>query len=233
MENNIEEKYSSYFQKKNNTFLYPTEWIIKALLGRHNNLPNQVHNNGRALDIGFGDGRNIILLSEIGYEVNGIEIDERICKTVGKFLSEKKISCSLNKGYNHKTGFKTNFFDLVIASNSLYYTNIDIETCLNEVVRILKKDKPFVFNIIGEKNYLLKNSEIIENNYAIISDDPLGLRNGQKVFFCKSIKNLSSLLSLYFKTFFIGEYTVDHWNYVEHYYTVYAINDKFYKKKFG
>jgi ubiquinone/menaquinone biosynthesis C-methylase UbiE len=226
MENNIVEEYSNYFQKTKNDILHPTEWIIKALIGNHNVLPNQIHGKGKALDIGFGDGRNMILLSEIGYEVNGSEIDTRICNTVEEQFRKRYIKCCLKKGYNHQIDFTSNYFDLIIASSSLYYTNYDIDVNLNEGIRVLKPGKPFVFNIIANKSYLLKDAEFIDNDYAIIKKDPLGIRNGQKVFYCKNEKRLKSKLSLFFNHFYIGEYNVRHWDYVEHYYTIFAINDK-------
>ena len=226
MKNNISEKYSKYFENTKKDVLHPTEWIIKALIGRHNALPNQIQEKGQALDIGFGDGRNIILLSEIGYDAYGIEIDERICVSVGDLMKARNVNCCLSEGYNHKLNFKSDFFDLIIASNSIYYTNKNIDVNLCEVKRVLKSGKPFVFNIIGKENYLLKGADIIDNDYAVIKQDPLGLRNGQKIFYCENEKTLRSLLSSYFTEFYVGEYNVRHWNYLEHFYTIFAINDK-------
>ena len=41
-----------------------------------------IENNKRVLDVGCGDGRNLVLLKQCGFDVCGVEITDEIVKKV-------------------------------------------------------------------------------------------------------------------------------------------------------
>ncbi len=69
MENGKIDNFANSYKKNHNIHLYPTEWIIRTLLGKYPemNLDKEKYDTAKILDVGFGDGRNFSLLNNCGF----------------------------------------------------------------------------------------------------------------------------------------------------------------------
>lgn len=117
--------YLEFYQKNKSNHLYPTEWVIRTMLGNYPKLKfnHEIYKNAKILDIGFGDCRNMPLLHNIGLEIYGVEISQQILNLAYQKLTKINISAKLKVGGNTNIPFEDDFFDIILASASMYYVD--------------------------------------------------------------------------------------------------------------
>ena len=212
----LESNYSTFYKGKNIQKIYPTEFVVRSFLGTYPNLKpikKEKFIGKKVLDLGCGDGRNIPFLNNLGFEGFGIEINQSIIDNCYKHLSLNNSKANLYIGKNNRINFHNDFFDFIIACHSCYYLDKDdlFSDNLNEVFRVLKKKGRFIFSVPKSTSYLVKNADILDDNYAIIRDDPLKIRNGTKIKFFDSKEEILSYLSNQFDSISIGSCENDWW----------------------
>jgi len=187
---NIDRDYTKYYQQRRVDKLYPTEFVLRAFLGSYPKLsPISIDpKNNKVLDLGYGDGRNIPFLHNLGLNTFGVEITEEINERFRAFLSDTDIDCKLAVGRNCALPYEDGFFDHVVACHSCYYVDegTTFKDNLKEIKRVLKSGGRFVFSIPTKTSYLIKGAEALPNNHARITSDPLGVRKGTIVKFFES-----------------------------------------------
>jgi ubiquinone/menaquinone biosynthesis C-methylase UbiE len=206
---NIKDLYTSEHKKKIGEHLYPTEWIVRTMLGNYPNLAfdKSCYSGGKILDVGFGDGRNFQLFKNIGLEIHGIEITKEIIELVRENIAKSNIDVNLVEGNNANIPFEDNYFDIVLGSSSLYY--VDKGTTfmdnLMECSRVLKSNGILIANFPEmSKNFICKNAMNIGDNHIIIQNDVHNLRNGF-IFKAFNTKNeIEDVLSDAYKDICIG-----------------------------
>ncbi len=119
MNNQIQNWSKQYDHTKQNP-VYPTEWVVRTIAG--GNYPNykydkNLYKGKKILDISCGDGRNLKLLLNLGFEVYATETSK---KTI-EMLANRYPDVKFNVGFNHKHPFPDNFFDYALACLSFYY----------------------------------------------------------------------------------------------------------------
>lgn len=87
---------------------------------------------GSLLDVGCGNGQFLQNMKNLGWEVKGVEIDERAVTTARKFLGLDVISGTLENAQ-----FPDNFFDIVTVSHVIEHL-YDPINFLGECRRVLK-----------------------------------------------------------------------------------------------
>lgn len=206
-----------YEQTKNSRKLWPTEFLVRALLGRSDSL-NRRLNYDSALDLGFGDGRNIELLKSKFSRVYGVEIAESICE----LARERYHGCEFKTGYSNCIPFPNNYFDLVVAVHSIYYCQrASFDEILNECSRVLKPGGKLIFSVPKPTTYLLRDAILLSDEYACIQADPLHIRTGVKIkYFSDSLSVEGSLNGTGFRDVVIGTVVADWWGISEHYWIV-------------
>ena len=123
MMNEIEAAYSTLYNVKDPLHVYPVEFVVRAFLGRYPRLDRAVpsYRGMRALDLGFGDGRNIPLLVNLGMDVHGVEISESICSLTIERMKRFNITIDARVGKNNSIPYPDQYFDQVLACHSCYY----------------------------------------------------------------------------------------------------------------
>jgi SAM-dependent methyltransferase len=134
------------------------------------------HNSktGRVLELGSGNGNNLMLFYEYGYEVVGVDIDKT-------FIDQANYNFTLSKSEDSKHNsflfhscdmldYLKNYsgpeFDIILIPNSLYYLVYeDILLFLTLLKKLLKKDSFFFCIMRDRKDYRFgKGSKL--NNYS-------------------------------------------------------------------
>lgn len=112
--------------------------------------------NKKLLYVGFGEGQNLPHLISQGFKVYGTEIAKSRLVFAKKRLHKNKQRAFLKLVDSNKLPFKNNFFDIVIAWQSLCYnTEETLKEALAEIRRVLKPGGKFLSSMLSPKQKLL------------------------------------------------------------------------------
>jgi ubiquinone/menaquinone biosynthesis C-methylase UbiE len=166
----------------------------------------------KLLDLGFGDGRDLQLFVDLGFQTYGCEPEREIVShTRNKHISPNLI---LKVGKNTEIPFEDNYFDFIYASASIYYlSNLDlsIEDALKESNRCLKKGGYLIFTATTPKNHYIESAEKISKNIYKLQDEYFNQRLGQLIHVYKDEKEISNDLTRlgFSHDSFVGKFSVD------------------------
>lgn len=215
MVEDVKKSYTEFHQKKKSGHLYPTEWVIRTMLGTYPglSLDRSKYVGGKALDLGFGDGRNMSLLQNCGLEVYGVETTQETCDLVAESLANINVKATLKVGSNSNIPFEDNFFDYIMASASCYYIdkNGTFDDNLKEITRVLKPGGFFIANFPAftdikgiPVNWILDRAIPTDDGHIIIQNDVFGIRNGYKFKAFHSQDEIKETLSPKFEDISVG-----------------------------
>ncbi len=106
--------------------------------------------NGKLLDIGCGDGKELLRHKRNGWETYGVEINDLAAKYV-----REQLGLNVFTGIVEDAEFKNEFFDVIILNNVLEHMS-DPKTTLNEINRILKNDGTLAISIPNANSFEAK-----------------------------------------------------------------------------
>ena len=221
--NDLRKNYSEFWAKKTVINLYPTEFVTRIFLGTYPMLSVDFNPRGKkVLDLGFGDGRNIPLLLDLGFQVFGIEVSSEICQKAKSNLSSMNLDVELTIGTNNNIPFAEQYFDVILACNSIYYLDgkIMIKDNFAEVARVLKRGGYLIASLADESSYLFCKSIIEEENSRVITSDPYGIRNGTRLRAFSTEEEISQELGPFFKNISFGHAKNDYFGIDERVYWV-------------
>lgn len=197
------------------TGTWPSESLVKILLGHYPNLSLQRldYSGKRVCDIGCGDGRNVRLLCDLGFEVFGTESSDAIVKATQQRLSALYgLAPDLRVGLNHTLPFPTGFFDFAVAWCSAYYLSPghDFPENVLELARILRPAGVVILAIPKLTNILFENSVETRPGYRRIIKGPFyGVRDGIELRVFKDGGDIVDGYQEYFTDFRFGSVDVD------------------------
>lgn len=114
----------------------------------HYNLP-QKGGGKKVLEIGCGDGKSLLQLQAMGYDVYGVEADENIKKV------RDEIGLPIHIGIIEEIDFKSEKFDYIIA-NQLIEHVIDLDSFFEKCGMILKEGGSIIFSTPNAGSAYLK-----------------------------------------------------------------------------
>lgn len=199
-----EEVYKKY-NKNSEGYLWPSETLIRLLKGNYVANLNKEYRNKRVLDIGFGNGNNLVLLSTLKMKVYGIEVTDDICEITENKLQNLGYDVNLKKGSNRNIPYNNNFFDYIVSWNVIHYENTEtkIQKALKEYHRVLKPGGRFFISTTGPEHKILKNfKQAGEHRYIIQREDDF--RCGQVYYYFDDRDNIRKQFSEYFDKIRIG-----------------------------
>jgi ubiquinone/menaquinone biosynthesis C-methylase UbiE len=95
--------------------------------------------SGKLLEGGCGVGNYVVILSKLGFNVTGIEIDKERVEISLKNIKKYKVNAKIVEGDIRKLPFKDNEFDYIFSHGVVEHFK-DTEIALKEFYRVLKKD---------------------------------------------------------------------------------------------
>ena len=185
--NNEKLSLNFYNLYKNRVKIYPSEFCLKFFNGS-NKYKKLIKKNKKILDLGFGDGRDLILFDDLKMKVYGVEIHKKIVNEVKKNLNKLNKKPNLSVGTNIKTIYKNNFFDYIYSATTSSYLenkNVSIDNIFSYIYSLCKKNGYFFGYILGHKSTMIRDSKRIKKNIFCLNDK-LKIRN--KIFYY-SFKN--------------------------------------------
>lgn len=178
----IEAKYDAFYRKRAAAEVYPVEFVVRAFLGTYPRLKTDAAalRGGKALDLGFGDGHNGALLSDLGLEVHGVEITGEICRRATQRMKKIGIDFKTRVGRNAQLPYPDGFFDHVAACHSCYYVDTGTEFADNirEIGRVIRPSGLVVHSLPIGSSYIFRGAADLGDGHMRIANDPFGVRNG-------------------------------------------------------
>lgn len=210
----IDELYSDFHKKRLGIHCYPNEFLVRTMLGTYPDLQlSHEYEGKKVLDWACGDGRNLILLHNLGLNLFAFEITDHICEGVQKRMASFGIEVDIRTGRNNCVPFEDGMFDYIVTSSSLYY--VDHGSSFNdnyqELVRLCQRGGYVIATLAHPETFILKNAIPLEDGHYQITDDPYGLRNGDifKVFHDK--QEIMNIFSKDFESICIGMQDEDYY----------------------
>jgi SAM-dependent methyltransferase len=178
----VKQTYTAFHASHNPVHVYPSEWVIRTLLGKYPQLAleKSKYPGARILDVGFGDGRNWPLLHNLSFVIYGVEITEEIMALGLERAQALDIPVTLRLGSNSSLPFEDNFFDYILASASCYYVDrgTTFSDNLAEYRRVLKPGGTLMATLPEAESSIFERCVDIGDGHVEIRNDPWGLRNG-------------------------------------------------------
>lgn len=196
------------------------EFVVRAYLGQYPRLSNDrsTYPDKRVLDIGFGDGRNLPLLADLGMKVYGVEIADEICRQTADRMRELDVRVDLRVGRNRALPFDDRFFDHVLACHSCYYVDRGTRFADNmrEIARVMRPGARFVFSAPIGTSYIMRGARDLGDGHAEIANDPYGVRVGTVMKRFDDEEQIHDAVSEWFTDLHVGSCRTDWWGIEEH-----------------
>lgn len=87
----------------------------------------------KLLDLGCGDGMDLVYYKKLGAEIYGLDASEELLEIAKKRLPDENIQL----GFFEKIPFQDNFFDIVLSKYAIM-TSANMETVFKEIHRVLQ-----------------------------------------------------------------------------------------------
>ena len=190
---------------------YPDEYIIKFFFSK--NL--HVKKNLNVLELGCGNGSNLMLPYDYENNVTGIDYDP----TLIEYAKHNYQLISTTSNYNFedsdiRTYVANNFnleIDLLLLPSVIYYINkSDFITLMDNIIsnQLIKKSIPFYIRFRTNKDFRFGLGEKLEDNcYRMPEDNITGEANATITFYTES-----EMLNLLQKHLNLTQYKIFHLN---------------------
>ena len=215
MSSDIATLYSERYERQSITHLYPVEFVVRAFLGTYPGLKmdRAGYSSSRILDLGYGDGRNMPLLHNLGFEIFGVEIHEDIGRSARARLRTIGVEAILSVGTNSSIPFPNDFFDYALACHAFYYVQEGghFSDNLREIHRTIATGGIFVLSLPMTDGYLLRDAESLGDGHVRIAHDPYGVRAGTIFRVFANPDEIEQTFTPWFENFQIGFTDDDYW----------------------
>ncbi len=220
MNDQLNQRYGAFYRERDPAHVYPVEFVVRAFLGNYpRHKTNASSYPGKyVLDLGFGDGRNMPLLNNLGMRVFGVEISQDICDLTQARMRRLGIDVETRVGRNSRIPYDDAFFDTVLACHACYYIDPGSRFVDNvlEIARVLKPGGSFVFSAPIGTSYIMRGANDLGDGHMQVANDPYGVRNGTILKKFDRGSDIEAALSPTFEDFAIGSCRNDFWGVDEH-----------------
>lgn len=160
--------WNELFKKQDYCLREPAEEIIRFV---EHNLKSR-SDVRRILETGFGAGRHVIYLAQLGYEVSGVEIAQNGIDITKKWLKEEGLQAELKYADLKDLPYPAGYFDAVICRGVITHAHLEgIRKGIQEAARVIRQDGLFLCTFISTNSSLMGKGERIDDTTWICDDE--------------------------------------------------------------
>jgi ubiquinone/menaquinone biosynthesis C-methylase UbiE len=190
--------------------MWPSETLVRMFKGSYIPGLDRNYAGRKVLDIGFGNGNNLIFLATLGLELHGTEVHPDVCEQTRARLARIGYAADLKVGTNRNLPYADNTFDALVSWNVLHYENTEqgIRDALVEYRRVLKPGGRIFVSTTGPEHMILDGAATLGGHrYRIGRDDDF--RKGEVFFYFDAPNYIQHYFSAQFANVLVGR-THDH-----------------------
>jgi len=191
--------------KEGTDLMWPSETLVRLFKGNYISSLDKNYDGKKVIDIGFGNGNNLVFLATLGLELYGIEVDGEICDAVRTKISGLGYSCDLRISSNSSMPFEDDEFDYLVSWNVIHYEDNEekMQQAIKEYHRVLKPGGRFFISTTGPEHLILKDSiALAGHRYRIGKEDDF--RKGQVFYYFDTPENIQHHFSKLFRNVMVG-----------------------------
>jgi SAM-dependent methyltransferase len=134
---------------------YPDENLVRIVRGQR---VAGVPKSGRALDLGFGTGPNLVMLAQTGFEAHGLEVDPACIEAAHRLAALENTTLHLGLLAGTALPYPDQHFDLVVSWNAIYYygNRTLVRDALRDIHRVLRPGGVLLLSIIHPNNAIVQ-----------------------------------------------------------------------------
>lgn len=157
-----------YHYSKNLKYVprWPDNFAIK-FFGR---ISKNINLKGKkALDLGFGGGKDLILIDKMGMFAFGIEVSKNAIKFAKRYIKEWNVNAKIRLYDGQKIPYPDNFFDYIISLGVLDHIKfLDAISLKNEIYRAIKPKGYLCISLHSVRDSNFRKGREIERNTFVI-----------------------------------------------------------------
>jgi len=158
---NIWDKYYSSYQKGSVIpgIRYPNNLLTQFILDWKNSKAWKKDRKPRVLELGFGTITNLLMMSEFGCKVEGLEVSQETTQRARDAILKLKLDDVITVDSYDGGGIipkPDNHYDLVVGLQCVYY-NLDQSQFASECNRILSSDGLIFFSFFSPRHGYMEN----------------------------------------------------------------------------
>ena len=175
--------------------LFPDENLVRIVRGRYAEIPR----SGKALDIGFGRGANLVMLAQTGYEAHGLEVSEESVNAARELATQGDVQLHVGLLTGTALPYPDAFFDLVVSWNAVYYygNRSLVGQAIEEMRRVLRPGGVLLMSIIHPSSFMNRQltEDLGDGAHRIDRESPYDNRFGLEIFWDATSSGWRRLLS--------------------------------------
>jgi SAM-dependent methyltransferase len=199
------------FASSGQELLWPSETLVRLFKGNYVPGLDRANLAGKqALDVGFGNGNNLVFLASLGLRLSGTEVDPRIVEAAAAKLKRIGHEADLRIGTNRSLPFEDGTFDFLVSWNVIHHEDneADIDAAILEYRRVLAPGGRFFICTTGPDHKILLNSvRLGPHRYQIGRPDDF--RAGQAYWYFEDAATITEKFGASFSDVLVGR-THDH-----------------------
>ena len=173
------------------------------------------------LEVGCGEGRNLVTCGLLGMNLHGCDIGDDIIEKAAHRLNQWEMTAEFRDAPMEALPYEDESFDMVIAWKVIHYSGSEenMRKALAEFRRVLRPGGVLLIETTAPKSYLYENADTNGNLWTITRDE---FRKGLTLYCFNDEAELKAKLETEFDEVLVGRTTDQIFGWVEDHYLAFA-----------